>query len=71
MSILASIHMNNVLGSTGMFIVLVIVYVFFNPGTTDLFKKSSPTNVFVLDLGLKNRRARGRLTEFRFVMAYM
>ena len=28
MSILASIHINNVLSSTGMFIVLVIVYVF-------------------------------------------
>jgi len=44
------------------------IVIFFNPGTSELFKKSSLTNVFI---GLRTLKpsARGRLTEFRFGMA--
>jgi len=42
---------------------------FFNRGTSELYKKNSPTNVYLLGLGLSNLRARGRLTEFQCGMA--
>jgi len=54
-----------------MFIVLVIVqlYYFFNPGTSELFKKKFANKCFFIGFRTLNLRARGRLSEFRFGMA--